>query len=171
MRKMDWNDPLKHVFFSSSFIIHSWFTPNPQVAFSMNCYFLSEKLGLLGKNKSPFSQKKNPDLPSKNNWHTIYLSMVTRPVSHWQYKFWTLFCVIIIPYLLQKVVFSPKWPLRYYSFHMLFLHCNLDTPVIKMFSSPWILRWELRLWKKIYCVRSEERRVGKECRSRWSPYH
>ena len=27
--------------------------------------------------------------------------------------------------------------------------------------------WEL-LWPK---VRSEERRVGKECRSRWSPYH
>ena len=23
----------------------------------------------------------------------------------------------------------------------------------------------------IYDVRSEERRVGKECRSRWSPYH
>src|SRR5256885_12709120 len=23
----------------------------------------------------------------------------------------------------------------------------------------------------VYCVRSEERRVGKECRSRWSPYH
>ena len=23
----------------------------------------------------------------------------------------------------------------------------------------------------IYTVRSEERRVGKECRSRWSPYH
>ena len=22
-----------------------------------------------------------------------------------------------------------------------------------------------------YCARSEERRVGKECRSRWSPYH
>src|SRR3989441_4080836 len=22
-----------------------------------------------------------------------------------------------------------------------------------------------------YCTRSEERRVGKECRSRWSPYH
>ena len=27
-------------------------------------------------------------------------------------------------------------------------------------------------WKKIHRVtRSEERRVGKECRSRWSPYH
>ena len=23
----------------------------------------------------------------------------------------------------------------------------------------------------IYAARSEERRVGKECRSRWSPYH
>ena len=25
--------------------------------------------------------------------------------------------------------------------------------------------------KKMYNRRSEERRVGKECRSRWSPYH
>ena len=25
--------------------------------------------------------------------------------------------------------------------------------------------------KKTYRIRSEERRVGKECRSRWSPYH
>ena len=26
--------------------------------------------------------------------------------------------------------------------------------------------------KHVYaCTRSEERRVGKECRSRWSPYH
>src|SRR3712207_8847871 len=30
-----------------------------------------------------------------------------------------------------------------------------------------------QLWKLpcIYICRSEERRVGKECRSRWSPYH
>ena len=31
------------------------------------------------------------------------------------------------------------------------------------------------LWSRILlwiaCTRSEERRVGKECRSRWSPYH
>ena len=25
--------------------------------------------------------------------------------------------------------------------------------------------------KELYLTRSEERRVGKECRSRWSPYH
>ena len=28
--------------------------------------------------------------------------------------------------------------------------------------------WDLG---ECYCWRSEERRVGKECRSRWSPYH
>ena len=26
-------------------------------------------------------------------------------------------------------------------------------------------------WKSGRAIRSEERRVGKECRSRWSPYH
>src|SRR5258706_5447298 len=31
---------------------------------------------------------------------------------------------------------------------------------------------ELRLAMELKCsLRSEERRVGKECRSRWSPYH
>ena len=30
---------------------------------------------------------------------------------------------------------------------------------------------ELRRQGKSYSIRSEERRVGKECRSRWSPYH
>ena len=25
--------------------------------------------------------------------------------------------------------------------------------------------------ERVYAERSEERRVGKECRSRWSPYH
>ena len=29
----------------------------------------------------------------------------------------------------------------------------------------------LLIFKRQYIVRSEERRVGKECRSRWSPYH
>src|SRR2546430_15609918 len=30
---------------------------------------------------------------------------------------------------------------------------------------------ELKSENPTYVVRSEERRVGKECRSRWSPYH
>ena len=29
----------------------------------------------------------------------------------------------------------------------------------------------LAVWKLNQSIRSEERRVGKECRSRWSPYH
>src|SRR2546422_4414660 len=29
----------------------------------------------------------------------------------------------------------------------------------------------LGIWTNLLRVRSEERRVGKECRSRWSPYH
>ena len=31
--------------------------------------------------------------------------------------------------------------------------------------------FDFDFWTKQLCFRSEERRVGKECRSRWSPYH
>src|SRR5258708_15452468 len=34
--------------------------------------------------------------------------------------------------------------------------------------------WPMARWQPVCCsegLRSEERRVGKECRSRWSPYH
>ena len=35
-----------------------------------------------------------------------------------------------------------------------------------------IYAWQLQLWPVLVMNgRSEERRVGKECRSRWSPYH
>ena len=30
---------------------------------------------------------------------------------------------------------------------------------------------DLMVMEQLELVRSEERRVGKECRSRWSPYH
>ena len=51
-------------------------------------------------------------------------------------------------------------------------------PMNTMVSST--LWWSKRLWGSRYSdrmrrarasLRSEERRVGKECRSRWSPYH
>src|SRR2546429_2747608 len=42
-------------------------------------------------------------------------------------------------------------------------HVSLDSePLITKFINP---------GKLLVDVRSEERRVGKECRSRWSPYH
>ena len=43
---------------------------------------------------------------------------------------------------------------------------------------PWWKRWQaiaatvaVLLVSSLAATRSEERRVGKECRSRWSPYH
>ena len=40
-----------------------------------------------------------------------------------------------------------------------------------MITIPFALCWELYYSYQVYAKRSEERRVGKECRSRWSPYH
>ena len=34
-----------------------------------------------------------------------------------------------------------------------------------------VLVWLVRGYITLFTGRSEERRVGKECRSRWSPYH
>src|SRR2546427_12784855 len=34
-----------------------------------------------------------------------------------------------------------------------------------------LIRWRRMQGRNTLWVRSEERRVGKECRSRWSPYH
>ena len=34
-----------------------------------------------------------------------------------------------------------------------------------------LLKQTVRNQLEIVIIRSEERRVGKECRSRWSPYH
>ena len=40
------------------------------------------------------------------------------------------------------------------------------------FRMPSVLaEFEAKLRERVQSGRSEERRVGKECRSRWSPYH
>ena len=63
--------------------------------------------------------------------------------------------------------------------------CTPDIPAQLNFVSLWLISFLIFsnfLFKifigdpwwvsdKFICVRSEERRVGKECRSRWSPYH
>ena len=41
----------------------------------------------------------------------------------------------------------------------------------KKFGAPIITKDGVTVAKEIELDRSEERRVGKECRSRWSPYH
>ena len=43
---------------------------------------------------------------------------------------------------------------------------SIETVVSKM-----LIEKNLTISTAESCTRSEERRVGKECRSRWSPYH
>ena len=62
--------------------------------------------------------------------------------------------------------YRPLEELRLYTDNKPHFYNNIifhhDTPV------GFITYWD---FGKFYYVRSEERRVGKECRSRWSPYH
>ena len=48
---------------------------------------------------------------------------------------------------------------------------NLMKTDIKEFDDKYEVEIDLPGFKKDEVQRSEERRVGKECRSRWSPYH
>ena len=53
---------------------------------------------------------------------------------------------------------------------------NILSAVFNVFSFTFLIPILSILFKtegadKVYHFRSEERRVGKECRSRWSPYH
>src|SRR5207253_8936547 len=52
-------------------------------------------------------------------------------------------------------------------FFIAFRWIHLSTPLIRLF----LLVLILLLMPTLNFLRSEERRVGKECRSRWSPYH
>ena len=53
-----------------------------------------------------------------------------------------------------------------------------ENPYLKKNNTKWCLGWVIednekvkKFEEKPQTKRSEERRVGKECRSRWSPYH
>src|SRR5258708_15046016 len=46
---------------------------------------------------------------------------------------------------------------------------TMNTPIIR--KRPRALKGAAPLGTVLVVIRSEERRVGKECRSRWSPYH
>ena len=53
-----------------------------------------------------------------------------------------------------------------------FLYLDMDERLIATTLTPLLQGYqEIRLIAWSMGVRSEERRVGKECRSRWSPYH
>ena len=56
--------------------------------------------------------------------------------------------------------------------HANFTHLLFNMVVLCSFAPMLLLRFGQRRFLLLYLAeRSEERRVGKECRSRWSPYH
>src|SRR2546425_749004 len=80
---------------------------------------------------------------------------------------------------------SPYLPLSHWSMpfleHLITAGRLVDpTPLTRPFRTDQVLRALAAVdstivtraeWAVVRQVRSEERRVGKECRSRWSPYH
>ena len=67
------------------------------------------------------------------------------------------------------------YPLTYTNRHLTRSHAGVAggtvlTAFARAFKTP-DLRKKLLFTLGIIVLRSEERRVGKECRSRWSPYH
>ena len=52
-----------------------------------------------------------------------------------------------------------------------FAEKNVDCTVTTYQNVEWFLLGLNEEKFDMYILRSEERRVGKECRSRWSPYH
>ena len=63
-------------------------------------------------------------------------------------------------------------PVVYTEFNTLIIEIkNLSMEVNFMDSSDGLGRSKNNIGADIQVSRSEERRVGKECRSRWSPYH
>ena len=77
---------------------------------------------------------------------------------------WILFATILlrILHLYSSVILACSFPFLWH--HCLFLYQGNAGIINKYGSVP----SSSIFWKSL---RSEERRVGKECRSRWSPYH
>src|SRR5688572_33226032 len=74
-----------------------------------------------------------------------------------------LFLLVLILLLMPTLNFLPVW------FALSLLRFRLPSRLPMMF-----ILWMVAMMVVIIpsrTVRSEERRVGKECRSRWSPYH
>ena len=72
------------------------------------------------------------------------------------------FILITLPIIMPAVISG--WLLSF--------TLSLDDLVIASFTSgPGSTTLPMKIYSMVRLGRSEERRVGKECRSRWSPYH
>ncbi len=64
------------------------------------------------------------------------------------------------------IIFLQKFEAKSYIHYSVFANNRFDRDNFKVSFSA-----VQNITKVISIIRSEERRVGKECRSRWSPYH
>src|SRR3712207_9407128 len=64
----------------------------------------------------------------------------------------------------------PPGVVRFYFFVLLFMGSMVGLAMSQDLILLFVF-WDLTAIASYYLIRSEERRVGKECRSRWSPYH
>ena len=66
-----------------------------------------------------------------------------------------------------RLAYLSLWDLHAFLFSAVVLfYCVAVVSIIVLFFLIYFL-----IFLILFCFRSEERRVGKECRSRWSPYH
>ena len=55
--------------------------------------------------------------------------------------------------------------------YSLLINSSADFNILDYKNNYWLKEGEIQNYTYRSAERSEERRVGKECRSRWSPYH
>ena len=127
-----------------------------------------------------------PKKPFVNNWSIEALAEHLEAVSRGEI---TRLFVNIPPRHSKSLVCSVFWPTWEWTFapqtQWLTLSYGLNLSIRDAIKSRRIIQsqWYQKYWSKAFTFafdqnvksryqnRSEERRVGKECRSRWSPYH
>ena len=76
-----------------------------------------------------------------------------------------LYLLILLPFLVALYLYS--------NYHRRQNIRKYGDPALLKGLMPTISKYrpDIKFWLTFAALRSEERRVGKECRSRWSPYH
>ena len=66
---------------------------------------------------------------------------------------------------------NPENSVPYYESAIIYKQFAQEESALEFSKKAYLLNKKNIWYQLLYAKRSEERRVGKECRSRWSPYH